>query len=173
VLAAAVITGGCSALIAATITAPVVLPAFWLIAVVGTGLAIVDIRHQRLPHILTGPLWAACTTCFLADAINKHEAVALVRACVVATAMLGLLLLVAIALPGQLGLGDVNLAGVLAFSLAWVGLVSVMTGIAAGLVLQAMIALLAVRLRRTARREMAMGPSLLVGWLLAVTVVRA
>ncbi len=72
-LAVVLVTGASSALVAARVATSVVLPAFWLVTVLGAGLAFVDIRRQRLPHVLTGLLWAACASCFVADAIISQE----------------------------------------------------------------------------------------------------
>jgi leader peptidase (prepilin peptidase) / N-methyltransferase len=171
VLAMAPVAGASSALVAAKIATPAVLPAFWLVAVLGTALAVADIRRQRLPHALVGVLWAACASGFTAYAIIEQDLGRMVRAGIGAAAIAGLLLVLALALPGQLGLGDVNLAGVLAFSLAWLGLRSLITGLAAGLILQAIVGLVAITLGRAARHKIAMGPALLVGWLLAISVV--
>lgn len=169
VLTAAVVAGASSAVIGSAVGASVVLPAFCLVAVLGTGSAIIDLRYRRLPHALTGLLWAAAISSFSVDAIITKDGGGLVRAVVAATSAAGLFLLLALALPGQLGLGDVNLVGVLALTLGWLGSRTVVTGLVAGIVIQAVVGLAAVAVVRKARLQVAMGPALLIGWLLAVS----
>jgi leader peptidase (prepilin peptidase)/N-methyltransferase len=131
-------------------------------------LAIIDVRCRRLPHALTGLLWAAAISSFGVDAVITKESEGLVRAAVAATTVAGLFLLLALALPGQLGLGDVNLVGVLALTLGWIGSRAVVTGLAAGIVIQAVVGFAAIAVVRKTRLQLAMGPALLIGWLLAV-----
>jgi hypothetical protein len=168
-LAATAVAGASSALIASALGASVVLPAFCLVAVLGTALAIIDLRCRRLPHALTGLLWAAAITSFGVDAIITRDSGGLVRAAVAAATATGLFLLLALALPGQLGLGDVNLVGVLALTLGWIGSRTAVTGLVAGIVIQAVVGLAAMTVVRKARLQVAMGPALLIGWLLAAS----
>jgi hypothetical protein len=170
VLAATVVAGASSAAIASAVGASVVLPAFCFVAVLGTDLAIIDVRCRRLPHALTGLLWAVAVAAFGIEAIITKDGGGLVRAAVAATTAAGLFLLLALALPGQLGLGDVNLVGVLALTLGWIGSRTVVTGLVAGIVIQAVVGLAAIALVRKARLQLAMGPALLIGWFLAVCV---
>lgn len=41
------------------------LPAYGLIAVIGVGLASIDVRRRRLPHVLTGTVMATCLISFI------------------------------------------------------------------------------------------------------------
>lgn len=140
--------------------------AFWIVAAVGVGLAIIDVRCRRLPHRMTGGMWAACAVCFVGEAVATGELGPLVRASVVAAFVLMLMLTVALALPGQLGLGDVVLSGAFAFSLGWLSAQVAVAGLLAGLVAQSVVAMV-VRLRLTSD-ALPMGPSLLIGWLSAL-----
>lgn len=122
---------------------------------------------QRLPHQLTGALYASSGPCFTAAAISGEGVAPLLQATGSAIVTAAALLVVALALPGQLGLGDVALAGAIALSLGWLGVQAVIVGLLTGLVLQAAAAI-AVRLRRTGNALTPMGLALLVGWLLGV-----
>jgi leader peptidase (prepilin peptidase)/N-methyltransferase len=79
------------------------------------------------------------------------------------------LLLVALALPGQLGLGDVNFASALALSLGWLHWDAAPMGLFAAFGIQAAFVLGLRVTRRQVRgwREgIPLGPALFVGWLL-------
>lgn len=172
VVAAALAAGASTALVAARLGALAMLPALWLVAVLGVVLAVIDIRRQRLPHPLTGVLWAASAACLTWDAILRRDVGPALRAGICAAVVLGAFLALALALPGQLGLGDVNLAGVLAVTLAWIGVRALVTGLAAGLTLQAILAVAVLARHHDPRQRVAMGPALLAGWLVAVCVGR-
>jgi leader peptidase (prepilin peptidase) / N-methyltransferase len=167
-IAIAVVAGACCALAAIRAPSLIISPAFALIAVVGTALAIIDIRHQRLPHLLTSLLWAVSAVCFTIDAVIRHNPAALLRASISAAAVVSLFLVLALAFPGQLGLGDISFAGVLTFTLAWLGLRVLVTGLAIGLIIQAVLGLAVIAYRRRTGHRVAMGPALFVGWLIAL-----
>lgn len=158
-----------AATIGAVVSPSVILPAFWFFAVVGVGLAVIDVRCRRLPHRLTGALWASCGLSFIAATGIGGDVEPLFRAVGTGAVTTAVLLLVALAMPGQLGLGDVVLTGAVAFSLGWLGWHTAAVGVLAGLFIQAAVAV-AVRLRRAVDTAMPMGPALVAGWLLAVAL---
>jgi leader peptidase (prepilin peptidase)/N-methyltransferase len=160
-------TGTAAAIIGAALPLTLALPAFWLVAVLGTGLAIIDIRCQRLPHRLTGALWGSSGLCFVTAAISGEGMEPLLRAAGAGAATAAILLVVALTMPGQLGLGDVVLAGAITLSLGWLSVHAAIVGLLVGLLLQAAAAI-AVRLWRPGNALTPMGPALLVGWLVAV-----
>ena len=148
----------------------VTLPAFWLFAVMGVGLAIIDARCRRLPHRLTGALWVSSGLFFLMAALVGSDVGPLLRAACAGIAAAAVILTIALALPGQLGLGDVVFVGAIAFNLGWPGWHTAMLGLLAGLLLHGTIASV-VRLRRSNDAKNSptpMGPALAAGWLLAV-----
>ncbi|MDM4721369.1 prepilin peptidase [Micromonospora sp. WMMA1363] len=141
-----------------------IMPAFWAFAVVGVGLAVIDVRRRRLPYALTGTLATVCVICFLvAAAINGNYA-ALLRAVVAGSATTAALLLIALALPGQLGLGDVALAGAITLSLGWLSWQAAAVGILCGLMIQGFLGVVA-KARTRIDSALPMGPALLAGWL--------
>jgi leader peptidase (prepilin peptidase)/N-methyltransferase len=165
-------TGAAATIIAAVLPPTLVLPSFWLFAVVGVGLAIIDVRCRRLPHSLTGILFVSSGLCFVAAAATDGGPEPLIRAIVSGTAATAILLVVALALPGQLGLGDVAFGGAVAFSLGWLSWHAAVAGVLGGLLIQGIVGLVA-RLRRTTDAMLPMGPALITGWLLAIAFVRS
>lgn len=157
-------TGALAASIVALLPASLALPAFWLTGVVGVGLAIIDVRCHRLPYVLTGSLWLGDVLCFSAAASHAGHTNHLVSALAAGPAITVPMLIIALALPGQLGLGDVALMGVIATNLGWLGYQAVLLGIFSALALQGASAGL------TSKRGQAvpMGPTLVAGWLAAV-----
>ncbi|GAB3160689.1 hypothetical protein GCM10027290_66960 [Micromonospora sonneratiae] len=156
-----------AATIGASVPPTLALPAFWLFAVVGIGLSVVDVRCRRLPHRLTGALWASSSLCFIAATMTGSDVGLLVQAVSAGFATAIVMLAVALALPGQLGLGDVVLAGAIAFNLGWLGWRTAVLGLVAGLLLQGAI-VLAAKIRQRSGTLMPIGPALVSGWLLAV-----
>ncbi len=166
----AVLTATAAAIIGATTPTGIALPAFWIFAVVGVGLAIIDIRRRRLPHRLTGLLWLSSGLSFLAVAILDRDPAPLLRATSAGAATSGILLLVALAMPGQLGLGDVILAGAVTFNLGWLSWQAAVTGLLAGLLLQGAVSIAHFCRRADRANSSPMGPALIGGWLLATTL---
>jgi leader peptidase (prepilin peptidase) / N-methyltransferase len=169
-IAVAVVAGACCALAASRAPSLIISPAFGLVAVVGTALAVIDIRRQRLPHMLTGLLLAVSAVSFAVDAVIHNNPVALLRASISAAAVLTLFLVLALAFPGQLGLGDIGLAGLLSLILAWLGPRVLVTGLVTGLTIQAIIGIVVIAFRRKTGYPIAMGPALFVGWLVALAI---
>ncbi len=148
------------------------LPAFWLFAVLGVGLAITDLRRHRLPHAMTGTLWIACMAGVATESLVARQARPLIEAALVGAAVTMLALVIGLALPGQLGLGDVSLFGVIALSLGWLGLDTAVVGLLVGISVQSAAAFANVLRTRTMRHHMPLGPALLTGWLVAIVLER-
>ena len=162
----ALITGASAGLAVGSVPMTAAAPAFWLFAVVGIGLSIMDVRRHRLPHALTGGLWAACIVCFTAAATVEGDVDPLRRAIIAGVAASAGLLAIALALPGQLGLGDVVLGGAVTLSLGWLSWRAALLGLVAALLLQAAVGLgVSVRARQAV---IPMGPALIAGWLVAI-----
>jgi leader peptidase (prepilin peptidase)/N-methyltransferase len=146
------------------------LPAFGYLAVAGVALAFIDVALKRLPDPLTLPSYAAGALLLgLAALFTEHGGVRFVHGLF---GMAALLLLYAVQwffMPGQIGLGDVKLAGVLGLYLGWLGRSAWVAGVCAGFVLAALysVALLASR-RATLRSSIPFGPFMLAGVLAAV-----
>lgn len=168
VLAMSILTGAVAGLVASCLPLSPALPAFWLFAVLGVGLAIIDLRHHRLPHVMTGALWLACSVGTAAESLASGHVRPFAMAAAAGAAVTVLALVIALALPGQLGLGDVSLSGVIALSLGSLSLHAAVVGLVSGVTLQATLALAKVMRDRERLRHVAFGPALLLGWLVAV-----
>jgi leader peptidase (prepilin peptidase) / N-methyltransferase len=147
--------------------------AWWLLAVTGAVLAIVDSETYRLPRRVVGPLAAAELVVLAVTALVADEPQRLVRALLAAAAVDGGYLLLALASPSVMGLGDVYVGGITAGLLGWSGWSHVL----AGQVLTWLLGpagLAAAALARPAERgwkmRVPMGPALIVGALIACWV---
>ena len=143
--------------------------AFGFLAVLGVALAAIDIAVQRLPDPLTLPAYPILITLLAAAALASHDFAALARALLGGLALIGAYLLLALVRPGQLGGGDIKLAGIAGLALGWLGWPTLIAGAALGFVLSAIVsvALLAAR-RVTLHSAICFGPFLLGGALLAM-----
>jgi leader peptidase (prepilin peptidase)/N-methyltransferase len=146
--------------------------ALGFLGVLGVALAAIDLRIQRLPDRLTLPAYPVLIALLAAAALAGHDLGALARALLGGLAMAAGYLLLGLVRPGQLGGGDVKLAGLVGLVLGWLGWPTVLYGAALGFVLAAVasLALLAAR-RVTLRSAISFGPFLLGGALLAILAV--
>jgi leader peptidase (prepilin peptidase)/N-methyltransferase len=147
--------------------------AFSFLGVLGVALAAIDISVQRLPDRLTLPAYPILITLLTVAATVGHDFAALVRALLGGLALAAAFLLLALLRPGQLGEGDIKLAGIAGLALGWLGWPSLVFGAALGFVLSAVVsvALLAAR-RVTLHSAICFGPFLLGGALIAMITSR-
>lgn len=162
-----ILTGAVTGLVAGFFPLSPVLPAFWIFAVLAICLAAIDLRHHRLPYAITGTIAVTNIGCFAIAAVISGSSSSLLRALATGSIAALAFLIVALALPGQLGLGDVALAGAVALNLGWVSWQAAVVGIAGALLLQGAVAL-TVRTRGRGDRLIPMGPALTAGWLIGV-----
>lgn len=149
------------------------LPAFLISAVVGTVVSVVDVRRHRLPHVFTVPAYVACAACLVAASIAGHDYAPLTRSVIAAAGVHLTFLGLALVFPGQLGLGDVVVAGWLSMTLGWLGATQVLAGVVAGFLLQAVVvAVIALSGRFRRRMVLPLGPALVAGWFVVVVCVR-
>ena len=143
--------------------------ALGFLGALGVALAAIDISVQRLPDRLTLPAYPVLIGLLAVAALAGHDLAALWRALLGGLVLAAGYLLLGLARPGQLGGGDIKLAGLAGLVLGWLGWRAVLTGAAAGFVLAglASLALLAAR-RVTLRGAISFGPFLLGGALLVI-----
>jgi leader peptidase (prepilin peptidase) / N-methyltransferase len=145
------------------------LPAFLFLAGAGVLLAVIDLRHRLLPNRVVLPSLAIGFALLLLPAALHHEWSALLRAVVAAAVLFAVFLVLALVLPGGLGMGDVKLAALLGLYLGWLGWAAVLIGALAGFFVQAVLAVALLATRRIGLRgELPFGPAMLVGAALAV-----
>lgn len=145
-----------------------VLAALSVLAVLGVALSAIDIAVRRLPDKLTLPAYPVLAVLLALAALPGHQLSALPRVLLAGVALAGFYLLLALIRPGQLGGGDIKLAGLAGLALGWLGWPAVIFGTALGFVLSALVSLALLAARKiTLRGEICFGPFLLGGALLA------
>src|ERR1022692_1649645 len=145
--------------------------AFALLGALGVGLATIDVAVQRLPDPLTLPAYPALIALLGAAALADHDGSALVRALLGGLAMAGGYLLLGLIAAGQIGGGDVKLAGLVGLTLGWLGWRTLFIGAFLGFVLAAIVGLALLAGRRVTMHSMiTFGPYLLTGALVAILI---
>jgi leader peptidase (prepilin peptidase)/N-methyltransferase len=138
--------------------------AFAFLGALGVALAAIDITVQRLPDRLTLPAYPILIVLLAVAAIDGHDVAALGRAVLGGLALAAAFLLLALLRPGQLGGGDIKLAGIAGIALGWLGWPALIVGTLLGFVLSALVSLLLLGLRRvTLHSAICFGPFLLGG----------
>jgi leader peptidase (prepilin peptidase) / N-methyltransferase len=143
--------------------------AFAYLAVIGVALSQIDLAVQRLPDRLTLPAYPALVLLLAVAAAVGDDWTALGRAVLGALAVgLGYLLLGLVS-GGQLGGGDIKLAGLVGLVLGWLGWHTLIVGAVAGFLLAGIVSLVLLTTRRISKHSrVSFGPYLLGGALLAM-----
>jgi leader peptidase (prepilin peptidase) / N-methyltransferase len=144
---------------------------FTFLGVLGVMLAAIDISVQRLPDRLVLPAFPLLISLLALAALLEHNGAGLVRALLGGLALGAGFLALALLRPGQLGGGDIKLAGLAGLALGWLGWPAVTTTAVLGFALSAVtsLALLAAR-RVSLSSAVCFGPFLLGGALIAILV---
>jgi leader peptidase (prepilin peptidase) / N-methyltransferase len=146
--------------------------AFAYLGVIGVALAEIDLAVQRLPDQLTLPSYPAMILLLGLTAIATDDGAGLTRALLGGLALGGGYLVLGIVSVGQLGGGDIKLAGLVGLALGWVGWRTFLTGACLGFVLAALAGLCLLVTGRISRRDrIAFGPFMLLGALVAILLV--
>jgi leader peptidase (prepilin peptidase)/N-methyltransferase len=140
------------------------LPAFLVLAAVGVLLAVIDIQHKTLPNRLTLPAIGIGAILLAVAALGTGEWPPLGRAALAAVVVFIVFFVLVMISPRSIGMGDAKLAALLGLYLGWLGTSVLLLGIAAGFVVQAMLALVLLVTRRIGLRgELPFGPAMLLG----------
>jgi leader peptidase (prepilin peptidase) / N-methyltransferase len=143
--------------------------AFAFFGALSVPLAAIDIAVQRLPDPLTLPAYPILIALLAGAAIASHDLAALGRACLGGLALAGGYLLLALLRPGQIGGGDIKLAGIAGLALGWLGWPTLIAGAALCYVLCAVVSVVLLAARRvTLHSAICFGPFILGGALLAM-----
>lgn len=143
--------------------------AFCFLGALGVALGAIDVAVHRLPDRLTLTAYPVMIVLLGIAAVIGHDGGALVRALLAGVALTAAYLLLALLSPGQLGGGDVKLAGLIGLGLGWLGWPTVIAGAALAFALTAVVSLALLAARRISlRSEIYFGPFMLGGALLAV-----
>ncbi|TDE92484.1 prepilin peptidase [Occultella glacieicola] len=130
-------------------------------------LVVVDVATHRLPDVIVVPASAVVLLALVVAAATTGTWADLLRALAGAAAVGVGLLLLCLASPTGLGLGDVKLGALLGLVLGWTGWAAVAAGVLAAFVLGGLFAVILLATTKADRRTaVAFGP-----WLIAGAVV--
>ena len=148
--------------------------AFAYLAVIGVALSQVDSAVQRLPDRLTLPAYPALILLLAAAAAITGDWSAFARALLGGLATAAGYLALGLASRGQVGGGDIELAGLIGLVLGWLSWRTLLTGAFAGFFLAALAGAGLLVTRRISRHaRISFGPYLLGGALLATVASSA
>jgi leader peptidase (prepilin peptidase) / N-methyltransferase len=173
-LAAEAAAGLALAVAAARATSAWELAALAWLALIAVPLAFTDIAVHRLPDLLTATAFAGTLALLAAAALTAHQPGHLARAAIGAAALACFYLVLCLIRPGEMGLGDAKLAASIGLALGWISWQALLSGTFAGFALAAVyggVLLAAHQATRTS--QLPLGPFMLVGALVVITVLRA
>ena len=145
-------------------TTALVLVALLYLMAISIALTCIDLETHTLPNRIVGPAYAVVVVLFTGASVTSGDWSALGRGAV-GLAVLGLFYFVlAVAVPGGMGLGDVKLAGVLGFVLAYLGWGPLVVGAFAAFLLGGTFAIVLLLTGRAGRRSgIPFGPWMVAG----------
>jgi leader peptidase (prepilin peptidase) / N-methyltransferase len=145
------------------------LPAFLFLAGVAVLLTIVDVQHKLLPNRVVLPSIGIGAALLTVAASGTGEWSALLRGVLAAASLFVVFFALVLISPRSIGMGDAKLAALLGLYLGWLGWEFVLLGIAAGFVVQALLAVVLLVTRRIGLKgELPFGPAMLVGAALVI-----
>jgi leader peptidase (prepilin peptidase)/N-methyltransferase len=140
------------------------LPAWLWSGAAGVLLSVIDLRERLLPNRVLLPATVGALLLLTAAAAAGDRWDDLLRAVLAGAAAFAVLLAMALVSPAGMGMGDVKLAGLLGLLLGWLGWPVVVAGFLLGFVVQAVLGLALIVLRRAGRdTELPFGPALVLG----------
>ncbi|MCU1525670.1 MAG: prepilin peptidase [Microbacteriaceae bacterium] len=151
-----------------------VLVAYLYLAAITVALALIDIDVHKLPNAIVLPSYLVAGVLFVAASVVGGDYMALVRSGVAMAALAFFYLVLALAYPGGMGLGDVKLAGVIGLYLGWSGWGALVVGALAAFLLGGIYSVVLLVLKRANRRSgIPFGPWMLAGGWLGVAAGNA
>ena len=145
------------------------LPAFLFLAGAGVLLAVIDVEHKLLPDRVTLPSIGVGALLLAVAAVATGDGGSLLRAVLGALVLFVVFVVLVLISPRSIGMGDAKLAALLGLYLGRLGWDVLALGIAAGFVVQAVLALALLATRRIGLRgELPFGPAMLLGAGLAI-----
>jgi leader peptidase (prepilin peptidase)/N-methyltransferase len=151
----------------ADVHALVVLVAYLYLMAISVTLALIDLDTHTLPNRIVLPAYVVMPVLLLTASVLSGDWAAAGRGAAGAVVLGGAYLVLAVAVPGGMGFGDVKLAGVLGLALAYLGWGPLAVGSFGAFLLGGIFAIALVAVRRAGRRSgIPFGPWMLVGaWL--------
>lgn len=147
------------------------LVAYGCLAAACIPLAVIDLIESRLPWPLVTPLYPLLAGVLGLAAILERQPAVLVRAALGMTVLLVFYLLIAFLSRGDLGAGDVRLAGALGLALGWRGWTVLVCGTVLSLLCAATVGAILIILGRANRQTpIPFGPALITGTFIALLI---
>src|SRR6266511_3579893 len=148
---------------------PAALPAYLALGLACVALVVIDLDSNLLPDRITYPTLGLVAVLLLVASVFEHDLGRMLRALEAGGVAGGVLLALALASPGGMGLGDVKFALVLGLALGWLGWSAVVAGFVGAFLLGGLAALGAMLILRVGRKtQLPFGPWLALGALLAI-----
>lgn len=145
--------------------------AFCYLAAVGVALTCIDLAAHKLPNVLVLPSYPVLIVLLGAQSWVDGDFWSLGRAAVGGMALYAFYFLAMVVYPGGMGFGDVKLAGVLGFALAWLGWAEFAIGAFAAFLLGGMFAIALLVARRASKGSgIPFGPWMIAGASLGIAV---
>ncbi|MBF0672655.1 MAG: prepilin peptidase [Salinibacterium sp.] len=142
----------------------VALVAFLYLASISIALTFIDLDTHTLPNRIVLPAYIVGGVLLVVTSVLAGTPDAIIRALIAMAAMFVAYLVMALAYPGGMGLGDVKLAGVLGLYLGWIGWGALLVGAFAAFVLGGLFSIVLLALRRVNRKSgIPFGPWMLGG----------
>ena len=140
------------------------LVALLYLAAISVTLSLIDLDTHKLPNSIVLPSYLVGAVLLGASGLLAGDGRALLTALVGAAAAFAFYFILAIAIPGGMGFGDVKLAGVLGLFLGFLGWQELVVGVFAAFVVGGLFALALVIVRRAGRKSgIPFGPWMIVG----------
>lgn len=160
-------TSSTTGLVSTTAAVAVTLTAFLYLAAVTVALAMIDLDTHSLPNRIVLPAYPVAAILLTVTAFLAGDPGRLLASLIGAAVLFGFYLLMALAYPAGMGLGDVKLAGVLGLYLGWLGWAPLIVGAFSAFLLGGLFALVLLITRRANRKSgIPFGPWMLAGaWL--------
>lgn len=146
------------------------LPAALAFAWISALLAVIDLVDRRLPNQVTLAAYPILGALLLLPAVAERNWAAYGRAWGACLMLVAIYLVLALASPSGLGMGDVKLAGSIGLVLGWGSWTAPLWATALAFVIGGLVSLVLLATRRATRRsEIPFGPWMLLGaWVLIV-----
>lgn len=146
-----------------------VLPAWLVLAVVGSVLGYIDARSRYLPSVIIWPTYVVVGAGLALEAVATGEWGSLRRAVIAGAIGFAVFYVLWFAFPRGVGFGDVRLSGLLGGALGWLGWGEFVSGLYGGFFLGALVGIVLIATRVMTRKQMVpFGPFMLVGALAGV-----
>jgi leader peptidase (prepilin peptidase)/N-methyltransferase len=142
----------------------VALIAFLYLAAISVALAAIDLETQTLPNAIVLPAYLIMIAVLGASSLISGDLAALLRGGIGLFGLFAAYYLMALVYRGGMGFGDVKLAGVLGFAMAWLGWGVFAVGAFAPFILGGIFAIILVLSTKAGRKtRVPFGPWMLLG----------